>query len=104
MTRRRAFLQVLGGYLAGVFFWSAIATTALIFLAGVFTDMSTTAARLPIIIGVVLFVAGFVWSQYHFRTRVRLKCTGKNIRAGEAVPKDWIEAIRREDEASPPDG
>ncbi len=47
MTRRRAFLEVVVGYPARVFMFSAIGSVALIFIPGVVTDVSTSSARLP---------------------------------------------------------
>ena len=57
MSPRRAFIEVLFSYLAGVFMFTAIGSVAILFIAGVVTDVGTAGARLPFVGGVAIFVA-----------------------------------------------
>ena len=93
MTRRRAFLEVVVGYPAGVFMFSAIGSVALIFIAGVVTDVSTSSARLPEVAGVILFVAVILAARFKFRIRYRLKLAGKNVKTSQPIPQAWIDRL-----------
>ncbi len=101
MTRRRAFIEVTAGYLAGVFMFSAIGSVGILFIAGVVTDISTTSARLPYVAGVVLFVAVLLATRFKFRVRYRLKLAGKNVKTSQPIPQAWIDELEKGE--SPPD-
>lgn len=97
MTRRRALLELAAGYLAGVFIFSAVGSVVIIFIAGVVTDVGTTTARLPYVVGVILFVAGLLAARFKFRIRYQLKLAGKNVKTSEPIPQAWIDELSGDD-------
>jgi hypothetical protein len=101
MTRRRAFLEVTAGYLAGVFMFSAIGSVGILFVAGVVTDISTPSVRLPYVAGGVLFVVLLLATRFKFRVRYRLKLAGKKVKTSQPIPQAWIDELEQGE--SPPD-
>jgi hypothetical protein len=93
VTPRRAFIEVLFSYLAGVFMFSAIGSVAILFIAGVVADTETTTARLPYVAGVAIFVAVLLATRFQFRVRYRLKIAGKRVKTSEPIPQEWIDLV-----------
>ncbi len=102
MSPRRAFVEVLFSYLAGVFMFTAIGSVAILFVAAIVTDVGTAGARLPFVGGVAIFVALLLATRFQFRIRYRLKIAGKRVKTREPIPQEWVDLVS--DDRDSPDG
>jgi len=102
VSPRRAFVEVLFSYLAGVFIFTAIGSVATLFIAGAVTDVGTAGARLPFVGGVAIFVALLLATRFQFRIRYRLKIAGKRVKTSEPIPQEWVDLVS--DDRDSPDG
>ena len=85
MSRRRALLELVAGYLAGVFMFSAVGSVAILFVVDLVTEVDTVVSRIPYVIGVTLVVSVFLFTRFKrspfchkFASIKRLKLKRKN--------------------------
>ena len=93
MSRRRALLELVAGYLAGVFMFSAVGSVAILFVVDLVTEVDTVVSRIPYVIGVTLVVSGFLFTRFKFQVRYQLKRAGKEVNNSNPIPQTWIDEL-----------
>ena len=93
MTRSRALVELVAGYLAGVFMFSAVGSVATLFVVDLFTEADSVVSRIPYVVGVILAVSVFLFTRFKFRIRYQLKCVGKEVSIGRPIPQMWIDEL-----------
>ena len=93
MSRRRALVELVAGYLAGVFMFSAVGSVAILFVVHLVTEVDTVVSRIPYVIGVTLVVSVFLFTRFRFQVRYQLKRAGKEVNNSSPIPQTWIDEL-----------